>query len=169
MRVSHVHTCTERLSSTLSSPFQTTSSSPHFLSISCSHSCTSSTTFRAAVTLRTSPGRRWTLLTNPTSSHIARVPSNVSSSTSESPGKRSYGNLDPWSVRAEKVERSGKVTIIINSLLKVLPQQAAQSGMKIMLGLFKSAKRILRCANDRETRCDFLENDTRNSTWFLSR
>ena len=71
MRVSHVHACSERYSSTLSSPFHPTSSSPHSSSISCSPSCspscTSSTNLRAVVTLRTSPKRRWTQLTNPTS------------------------------------------------------------------------------------------------------
>ena len=68
MRVSDViHACSERYSSALSSPFHPTSSSPHSSSISCSPYCTSSTTLRAIVTLRTSPKRRWTQLTNPTS------------------------------------------------------------------------------------------------------
>ena len=35
---------------------------------------------------------------------IARVPSNVPSSTSVSPGKRSHGNQNPWSSTAEKEE-----------------------------------------------------------------
>ena len=39
---------------------------------------------------------------------IARTPSHVSSSTSVSPGKRSYGSQDPWSSIAEKEERSGR-------------------------------------------------------------
>ena len=39
---------------------------------------------------------------------IARAPSNLSSSTSESPVKRSYGNQDPWSAKAEKEERPGR-------------------------------------------------------------
>ena len=39
---------------------------------------------------------------------IARVPSNVSSSTSVSPGKRSYGNQNPWGTVAEKEEGSGR-------------------------------------------------------------
>ena len=47
---------------------------------------------------------------------IARVPSNVSSSTSDSPGKRSYGNLNPWSTNAEKEERSGRLDIGIDRL-----------------------------------------------------
>ena len=36
---------------------------------------------------------------------MQRVPSNVSSSTSVSPRKRSYGNQDPWSTNAEKEGR----------------------------------------------------------------
>ena len=69
MRVCHVvHACSERFSSTLSSPFHPTFSSSYSSSILCSPSCTSSTTLRAAVTLRTSPERIWTQLTNPTSS-----------------------------------------------------------------------------------------------------
>ena len=71
MRVCHViHACSERFSSTLSSPFHPTSSSSHSSSISCSPSCASCTTSRAVVTLRTSPERRWTPLTNPTSSQM---------------------------------------------------------------------------------------------------
>ena len=45
---------------------------------------------------------------------IARVPSHVSSSTSVSPGKRSFGNQDPWSTIAEKKERSGRPDISID-------------------------------------------------------
>ena len=45
---------------------------------------------------------------------IARVPSNVSSSTSVSPGKRSYGNQNPWSTIAEKEEGSGRPDIGID-------------------------------------------------------
>ena len=40
---------------------------------------------------------------------IARTPSHVSSSTSVSPGKRSYGSQDPWSSVAKKEERSGRL------------------------------------------------------------
>ena len=71
VRVSHVlHACSGRYSSTLSSPFHPTSSSPHSSSISFSPSCTSSTTLRAVVTLRTSPKRRWCPLTNSTSTQV---------------------------------------------------------------------------------------------------
>ena len=96
----------------------------------------------------------------PMMSLIARVPSNVSSSASVSPGKRSYGNHTLRSTIAEKEERPGTrcrqrpkdrnlTTIIMNNLLKVFHQQASQSEMITMLGLLKSGKLILRCANDR--------------------
>ena len=51
---------------------------------------------------------RVTEKSRPMMSRIARVPSNISSSTSESPGKRSYGNQNPWSTIAEKEERPGR-------------------------------------------------------------
>ena len=47
---------------------------------------------------------------------IARAPSHVSSSTSVSPGKRSYGSQDPWSTIAEKEERSGRPDIGIDRM-----------------------------------------------------
>ena len=54
---------------------------------------------------------RVTAKSRPMMSLIARVPSNVSSSTSVSPGKRSYGNQDPWSRNAEKEERPGRPVV----------------------------------------------------------
>ena len=42
---------------------------------------------------------------------IARVPSNISSSISESPGKRSYGNQNPWSAKAEREDRPEKPVV----------------------------------------------------------
>ena len=103
---------------------------------------------------------RVTTKSRPVMSLIARVPSNVSSSTSVSSVKRSHGNQNPWSTIAEKKERPGDpmsaatershlTSIIMNNLLKVFPQQATQSGMMTILGLLKSGKLILRCANDR--------------------
>ena len=44
-------------------------------------------------------------------SFFARTPSHVSSSTSVSPEKRSYGNQDPWSTVAKKEDRSGRPDI----------------------------------------------------------
>ena len=52
---------------------------------------------------------------------------------------------DPLSAATEKPH----LTIIMNNLLKVSPQQATQSGMMTMLGLLKSGKLTLRCANDK--------------------
>ena len=43
---------------------------------------------------------RVTAKSKPMMSLIARVPSNISSSTSESPEKRSYANQNPWSAKA---------------------------------------------------------------------
>ena len=59
---------------------------------------------------------RVTAKSRPMMSLIARVPSNVSSSTSVSLGKRSYGNQDPWSTIAEKEERSGRPDIGIDRM-----------------------------------------------------
>ena len=67
VRVTHAHTCSVRISSTLSPPFSSPSSSHHSSSTSCTSSCTSSTTLRAVVTLCASPEGRWTPLTTPTS------------------------------------------------------------------------------------------------------
>ena len=47
------------------------------------------------------------------------------------------------------IERLHLTTFIMNNLLKVFPQQVTESGMITMLGLLKSGKLILRCANDR--------------------
>ena len=50
---------------------------------------------------------RVTAKSRPMMNLIARAP-HVSSSTSVSPGKRSYGSQDPWSSIAKKEERSGR-------------------------------------------------------------
>ena len=49
---------------------------------------------------------QFTAKSRPMMSLIARVPSNVSSSTSVSLGKRSYGNQDPWIMNAGKGDNS---------------------------------------------------------------
>ena len=51
---------------------------------------------------------RVTAKSRPMMSLNARVLSNISSSTSESPGKRSYGNQNPWSAKAEREDRPGQ-------------------------------------------------------------
>ena len=54
---------------------------------------------------------RVTAKSRPMMSLIARVPSNISSSTSESPGKKSYGNQNPWSAKAEREDRPGQPVV----------------------------------------------------------
>ena len=51
---------------------------------------------------------RVTAKSRPMMSLIARAHSNLSSSASESPGKRSYESQSPWSAKAEKKERTGQ-------------------------------------------------------------
>ena len=55
---------------------------------------------------------RVTAKSRPMMSLIARVPSNVSSSTSVNPVKRSCGNQNPWSTIAEKEEGSGRPDVV---------------------------------------------------------
>ena len=57
---------------------------------------------------RDSGGERVTEISRPMMNLIARTPSHVSSSTSVSPVKRSYGSQDPWNRIAKKEERSGR-------------------------------------------------------------
>ena len=54
---------------------------------------------------------RVTAKSRPMMSLIARVPSNVSSSTSVSPGKRSYENQNLWSAKAEREARPGQPVV----------------------------------------------------------
>ena len=74
----------------------------------------SSTVFSEAMAKRSqqdSGEERVTAKSRPMMSLIARAPSNLSSSTSESPGKRSYGNQDPWSAKAERDDRTGQPVV----------------------------------------------------------
>ena len=75
----------------------------HFSSTVCSEAM--------AKRLQDSGEERVTAKSRPTMSLIARVPSNVSSSTSVSPVKRSYGNQNPRSTNAEKEERLGRPVV----------------------------------------------------------
>ena len=56
---------------------------------------------------------RVTAKSRPIMSLVARALSNPSSSASESPGNRSYGNQNPWSAKAEKEDR--KVQPVVGS------------------------------------------------------
>ena len=102
---------------------------------------------------------RVTAKSRPMMNLIARTPSHVSSSTSISPGKRSYGSQDPWSSIA-KEDRSGrpdKGTDLFEAsdhfyheqFMKASLQQVIQKGMTTVLGLLKSGKLRLRRTTDR--------------------
>ena len=83
----------------------------------CSTSHFSSTVCSAAMAKRfqqDSGEKRVTAKSKPMMNLIARAPSNVSSSTSVSPRKRSYENKNPWSTIAEKEEGSGRPDISID-------------------------------------------------------
>ena len=105
---------------------------------------------------------RVTAKSRPMMNLIARTPSHVSSSTSVSPGKGSYGSQDPWSLIAKKEERSGRpdkgtdlfeasdhIIITMSSLWKASLQQVTESGMTTALGLLKSGKLRVRHTSDR--------------------
>ena len=79
----------------------------HFSSTVCSEAM-------AKISQQDSGEERVTAKSRPIVSLIARAPSNISSSTSESPGKRSYGNQNPWSANAEKEERPGQPVVGID-------------------------------------------------------
>ena len=79
----------------------------HFRSTGCSETMVKRS-------LHDSAEERVTAKSRPMMNLIARVPSNVSSSTSARPVKRSYGNQNPWSTIAEKEERSGRLDIGID-------------------------------------------------------
>ena len=59
---------------------------------------------------------RVTAKSRPMVNLIARAPSHVSSSTSVSPEKRSYGSQDAWSSAAKKEERSGRPDVGLDQL-----------------------------------------------------
>ena len=118
-QVSHVRVISwssrdERISSTLSPLFSSTSSSSHSSLISCYSSCTSSPTLREEVTLRTSPEWRWTPLTTPASSQVVspspttsrRLTSSPSQSprpTHSSPSKGSLEDVDYYDTRLKEI------------------------------------------------------------------
>ena len=76
----------------------------HFSSIVCSGTL-------AKRSQQDSGEERVTAKSRPMMNLIARTPSHVSSSTSASSGKRSYGSQDPWSSVAKKEERSGRLDV----------------------------------------------------------
>ena len=101
----------------------------HFSSIVCSDAM--------AKRLQQDSGEeRVTAKSRPMMSLIARAPSNLLSSTSESPEKRSYGNQNPWSANGEKYDRTG------GSDLRTVPGYYHEQFTEMItkLGLLKSGK-----------------------------
>ena len=76
----------------------------HFSSTVCSE-------VMAKRTQQDSGEERVTAKSRPMMSLIARAPSTLSSSASESPGKKSYGSQSPWSAKAEKDDRTGQPVV----------------------------------------------------------
>ena len=85
-----------------------------------------------------------------------RAPSALSSSASESPGKKSYGSQSPKSAKAEKDDRTGQLVVGSDTKTasdhyheKAPSQHDTQSGMMTKLGLLKSGKLISRMMMER--------------------
>ena len=88
-----------------------------------------------------------TAKSRPMMSLIARVPSTLSSSASESPVKRSYKSQSPLSAPAEMYDRTEKPVVCRDTrheqghhdrFVEARTQQDTQNGMMIKLGLLKS-------------------------------
>ena len=113
----------------------------HFSSTDCSE-------VMSKRTQKESGEERVTAKSRPMMSLIARAPSTLSSSASESPGKRSYESQSPLSMQAEKcmIERRNPLFAVTQvtskatttDSLKARTQQATQNGTMIKLGLLKS-------------------------------
>ena len=103
---------------------------------------------------------RVTAKSQPMMNLIARTPSFVSSSTSVSPGKRSYANQNPGVQLLRKrrdrgdlisasTERKVPTTIIMSNSWRASLQQIIQNWMMTVLSLLKSGKLRLRRTIDR--------------------
>ena len=78
---------------------------------------------------------RVTAKSRPMMSLVARVPSALSSSASESQGKKIYESQSRWSAKAEEmIDRGNPLSTV------TCTQHATQGGMMTKLGLLKSAK-----------------------------
>ena len=92
---------------------------------------------------------------------IARSPSTLSSSASESRGKKSYGSQSPWSAKAEKDDRTGKPVVdrdVYSARCSRWDDDKAWSSQE-----WKADKSIERC-----NPCNLLGKDTRVPIKFLS-
>ena len=121
---------------------------------------------------------RVTAKSRPMMSLIARASSNLSSSASESPGKRSYGNQDPWSANAEKEDRTGQP--VVGSDPRTAPGYHHEQFTESSFSARYSNRDDNKAWSSQEwkadksmddgtaTRCDLLGNDTRVPIKFLS-
>ena len=73
-------------------------------------------------TQKESGEERVTAKSRPRMSVLARAPSNLSSSASESPEKRSFESQSPWSTKAEKYDRTGTLVVGLKSRVRALLQ-----------------------------------------------
>ena len=124
---------------------------------------------------------RVTAKSRPMMSLIARVPSNVSSSTSVSLGKRSYESQNPSSTIPEKEEGPGRPDVGSDRKTAFdyyYHEQFMESFSSASYSKWdddhawssqewKTDSEM--CERSGETRCNFLESDTRIPTLFLSR
>ena len=81
---------------------------------------------------------RVTAKSRPMMNLIARAPSTLSSSASESPGKRSYKSQSPLSMQAEKYDRTGKPLLAVTQVTR----QGTTNDTMTKLGLLKSGKQM---------------------------
>ena len=94
---------------------------------------------------------------------IARAPSNLSLSASESPVKKCVQSQSPWSTQAEKYDKTGQLVgqcTTTGNLLKARTQHVIQGGAMTKLRFPKSGKLINRWMIERTTRCRLLDKNT---------
>ena len=120
-----------------------------------------------------------TAKSRPMVSLIARAPSNLSSSTSESPVKRSAGNQNPWSAKAEREDRTEQPVVCSDpkTASDCYHEQLNESSFSARYSSWDDDKawssqewKAEKSMYDRKgaTRCDFLGKDTRVPIKFLS-
>ena len=130
----------------------------------------SSTVCSEAMTKRVqqdSGEERVTAKSRPMMSLIARAPSTLSSSTSESPGKRSCGNQDPWSAKAEREDRTGQP--VVYPQRETRPQQFIIGNDETESELSMGSRSFLNRLNDqvrkrhKRSSMNVTENDDKHS------
>ena len=116
---------------------------------------------------------RVTAKSRPMMSFIARVPSHVSSSTSESLVKRSYGNKNPWSAKDERTRQ-----LVVGSDQKTASdychEQSIESSFSARYSKWDDNQawssqgwKANTSMCDRATRCDLLEKTRESQPGFF--